>query len=169
MSTPVVQIARYAGVVRASVVRIARCGQRDRVLGVIQIAARCAGVILCRCGALAAAELHRWAAAPIRLCATSRTFDESDSLLLPIRRMGESDSWYDSLVQNGRIRFVQLHVGRLGRRGRHPFSMVMSQSRFGNARGARLVAPVPVVLAWFARAWCGLPVVPGVIVCWAWF
>jgi len=34
------------------VVRIARYGQRGRVLGVIPIEARCAGVIECWCGAL---------------------------------------------------------------------------------------------------------------------
>jgi hypothetical protein len=43
--------ARCASVVRSPVVRIARGGQRDRVLGVIQIEARCAGVVSCRCGA----------------------------------------------------------------------------------------------------------------------
>jgi len=51
---------------------------------------------------------------PLHLLRTSRTLDEADSCLPPIRRMGESDSWYDSLVQNGRIRFVYLHVGPQG-------------------------------------------------------
>ena len=40
------------GVVRRLVVRSARYGQRDRVLGVIPIEARCAGVIPCWCGAV---------------------------------------------------------------------------------------------------------------------
>ena len=52
--------ARYAGVVRSPVVLIARCAQRDRVLGVIPSSARCAGVIACRRGAdmRAASERH---------------------------------------------------------------------------------------------------------------
>jgi len=33
----------------------------------------------------------------------------------------------------------------------------------------RLVVLVLVVLAWFDRPWCELPVVQCVIVCWAWF
>jgi hypothetical protein len=34
------------------------------------------------------------------------------------------------------------------------------------ARYARLVVPVLVMLAWFDRSWCCLPVVQSVIVCW---
>jgi hypothetical protein len=52
MYTPVVQRARCAGVVRAPVVRIARCGQRDHMLGVIPPNARYASVIACRRGAI---------------------------------------------------------------------------------------------------------------------
>jgi hypothetical protein len=44
--------ARCAGVVGMLVVRYARCAQRDRVLGVVQIEARCASVIACQCGAV---------------------------------------------------------------------------------------------------------------------
>ena len=40
--TPVVLLARYAGVVRRRVVLIAGSGQPDRVLRVIRIDARCA-------------------------------------------------------------------------------------------------------------------------------
>jgi hypothetical protein len=39
--------ARGAGVIRALVVRIARRAERDRVLGVVLIEARYAGVVLC--------------------------------------------------------------------------------------------------------------------------
>ena len=61
--------ARYASVVRSPVVRIARYAERDPVLGVVQIKARCAGVISCRRGAAmrAAAERH-WPARPTRPC-----------------------------------------------------------------------------------------------------
>jgi hypothetical protein len=34
-----------------------------------------------------------------------------------------------------------------------------------DARGARPVVPWPVVPAWYAGAWCSLPVVLGVIMC----
>jgi hypothetical protein len=50
-----------------------------------------------------------------------------------------------------------------------PFLLVTRQSRFGNVGCARLVVPVPVMLAWCERSWCFLPVVPGVIVCSTWF
>ncbi len=43
--------ARCAGVIRWPVVRIARYAARDRVLGVVQIKARRASVVPCRCGA----------------------------------------------------------------------------------------------------------------------
>jgi hypothetical protein len=49
---PVVQRARYAGVVQWPVVLKARRAERERVLGVVLIKARCAGVILCWCGAV---------------------------------------------------------------------------------------------------------------------
>ncbi len=60
-------------------------------------------------------------------------------------------------------------VGRLGSVVDIPFLLVTSQSRFGNARCARRVVPVPVVLVWFDGPWCGVPVVPSVIVCCTWF
>jgi hypothetical protein len=44
--------ARCAGVVRRLVVLLARCGQQDRVLGVVPPNARRAGVIACPCGAV---------------------------------------------------------------------------------------------------------------------
>jgi hypothetical protein len=60
-------------------------------------------------------------------------------------------------------------VGQLGNLVGIPFLMVTSRLRFGNARCARLVVPKPVVPAWFDGSWCSLPVMPGVIVCGAWF
>jgi len=57
------------GVVRRLVVRSARYGQRDRVLGVIPIEARCAGVIPCWCSAVMRAAGERaWPARPTRPC-----------------------------------------------------------------------------------------------------
>jgi hypothetical protein len=59
--------ARCAGVVRRLVVLLARRALRDRVLGVIPIEARCAGVILWRCGAvMRAAGQPQWPARPTR-------------------------------------------------------------------------------------------------------
>jgi hypothetical protein len=42
----------------------------------------------------------------MRLLFISRMVGESNSFLAPIRRMGESDSWYHGLVVDGRRRFV---------------------------------------------------------------
>src|SRR6185295_13851459 len=44
--------ARCAGVVRSPVVLLARGAQPDRVLRMVLISARCAGVIPCQCGAV---------------------------------------------------------------------------------------------------------------------
>ena len=52
MYTPVVQRARYAGVVRWLVVLSACRARRDRVCGVVPSNARYAGVIACWCGAV---------------------------------------------------------------------------------------------------------------------
>jgi len=61
--------ARCAGVVRRLVVRIARCVRPDRVLGVVLIEARCAGVVLSQCGAVMRAADQRHAPArPTRPC-----------------------------------------------------------------------------------------------------
>ena len=61
--------ARCAGVVRRLVVRIARCVRPDRVLGVVLIEARCAGVVLSQCGAVRRAADQRHAPArPTRPC-----------------------------------------------------------------------------------------------------
>jgi hypothetical protein len=46
----------------------------------------------------------------------------------------------------------------------NPFS-ITSISLGVRARSARLVVLVPVVPAWFHGSWCGLPVVPSVVVC----
>src|SRR4051812_42414302 len=56
-------------------------------------------------------------------------------------------------------------VGRLGSVVDIPFLALVRRSRFGNARCAISVVPKPVVLAWFGRSWCCLPVVRGLIVC----
>ena len=58
--------ARCAGVVRSPVVRSARSAERDCVLDVVLIEARCGGVRTCRRGALmpAAIERHSPAAQP---------------------------------------------------------------------------------------------------------
>ena len=56
-------------------------------------------------------------------------------------------------------------VRRPGRVGDNPCLMVMSRSRFWNARRATSVVPVLVVLAWCDGSSCRVPVVPGVIVC----
>jgi hypothetical protein len=56
----VVRSARYAGVVRSLVVLLARRALRDRVLGVIPIEARCAGVVACQCGAVMPGAHERW-------------------------------------------------------------------------------------------------------------
>ena len=61
--------ARRAGVIRSPVVRSARCGQCDRVLGVVQIEARCPGVSVCHGGALMPAAGEReLPARPTRPC-----------------------------------------------------------------------------------------------------
>jgi hypothetical protein len=60
-------------------------------------------------------------------------------------------------------------VGRLGQRGGSSLFWLYESISDVQARCARLVVPVPVVLAWFDRPWCGTPVVHRVIVCWAWF
>src|SRR6266487_3997556 len=51
--------ARCAGVVQRLVVRRARCAERDRMLGVIPLKARRAGVVLCQCGAVMRAAGQR--------------------------------------------------------------------------------------------------------------
>jgi hypothetical protein len=72
--------ARCAGVVRPPVVRNARCAQPDRVLGVVLMEARGAGVIACRCGTrMPGAGEPAWPAHPTRPC--SRPLRARDRLL----------------------------------------------------------------------------------------
>jgi hypothetical protein len=63
-------------------VRIARRAKCDRVLGVVQLKARCASVIACRCGTLMRAVGERfWPARPTRRCSGRASRPEIGALL----------------------------------------------------------------------------------------
>ncbi len=101
-------VARCAGVVRAFVVLLARCALRDRVLGVVPLNARYAGVISCRGGAfMPGAHEREWPARPTRR--SSR----------PLRAQ---DRWFFDGQFGGALAAAERQtVERLGQRGRSSF------------------------------------------------
>jgi hypothetical protein len=81
--------ARCAGVVRRPVVLLARCAKRARVPGVVQMSARCAGVIRCWCGAVMRdAGQGQWPARPTPAAADRCAHEIGDILTVLAARRG---------------------------------------------------------------------------------